>query len=251
MDIFFNPKSVVVFGVSDNARNLGRGVLANLELFNWKGKRWGIGRQRSEVCGAKVLTSVADLPETPDLAVVLTPAPTVPDVFEACGRKGIRRIIIESAGFGEWSGQTADLEARLLDCAAKYNIRFIGPNCIGTVNLPKKLVLNFGDREKFAEVGDVSIIAQSGGVCAWFSGLCSDEGRGVNKSASIGNKLDVDEVDILNYLAQDSATRTIVMYLEDMRDGKKFMEAARACPKSFIGRDIRMRMQKVMWPCPM
>ena len=234
MDTFFNPKSVVVFGTSDSDRNLGKGVLSNLALFKWKGNRWGIGRKRCEVYGAPVFTSLDELPEIPDLAIILTPAPTAPEIFEACGRKGIRRIIIESAGFGEWSQETADIEARLLECAKKYDIRFIGPNCMGTVNLPEGLVLNFGDRENFAEPGGVSVIAQSGGVFTWFASLISDEGRGINKGASMGNKLNVDEVDLLNYLGGDPTTNTIVMYLEDIRDGKKFMEAAQACSKPII-----------------
>ncbi len=234
MDTFFNPAGVVVFGVSDRPGNLGKGVLANLEQFGWKGKRWGVGRKKVEVYGTPVYTSLDEVPGPVDVAVVLTPAPTVPDIFEECGKRGIRRIIVESSGFGEWSDETRRLEARMTDACRLYGIRFIGPNCIGTANLPVGLLLNFGQRGNFAHAGDVSVISQSGGVFAWFAGIASDEGRGINKGVSVGNKVDVDESDILDYLAADSGTGTIVMYLEDIRDGERFIEAVRRCPKPIV-----------------
>lgn len=234
MEKFFNPRSIVVFGASDSPGNLGNGVLLNLAKFNWNGKRWGIGRKRCEIHNTQVLTSLDEVPEVPELAIVLTPAPTVPDVVEACGKRGIKRIIIESGGFAEWSAETIDLENRLRDSIARFEMRIMGPNCIGTINFPIGLVTSFGSREDFAEVGDVSVIAQSGGVFAWFGSLASDEGRGFNKGASIGNKLNVDEVDLLNYFADDPTTHTILMYLEDIRDGKRFFKAARACKKPIV-----------------
>ena len=234
MDIFFNPRSIVVFGVSNREGNLGKGVLYNLDWHKWEGKRWGIGRRECEVFGARVHTSLDDINETPELAVILTPAGTVPDVFEECAKKGVRRIIVESGGFGEWSDEMKSREARMLETAKKHHIRFIGPNCIGTINLPKKVVTAFGKRENFARIGDVSIISQSGGVYTWFAGLVSGEGLGFNKGVSVGNKLNVDETDILDYYAKDKSTGSILMYLEDIRDGGKFFDVAAECTKPII-----------------
>ena len=234
MDLFFNPRSVAVVGVSENKSNLGRTIVHNLHEFNYEGIIYLVGPKGGTAYGRRIHKSVADIPDMVDLAVVLAPARVVPGILEECGQKGIRRVVIESAGFSEYGEEGRQVEQEVAAAAKRHGIRFIGPNCIGTINNHKGLALPFaGLKDVFAR-GKVSIVSQSGGVGLSYLNVLASESLGLSKFASIGNKLDVDECDLLEYLIEDEETDIICMYLEGIADGRRLMDIARGSSKPIL-----------------
>ena len=235
MEKFFHPQSVVVFGVSPSPTNLARNIIGNLHRFGFHGAVFAVGKDGGEFEGVKIHASVEDVPGIPELAVILLPARHVPEVIEACGRKGIRHAIIESGGFSEYAAQGQDLEKEVLETARRWGMRIVGPNCISIVNLENGLVLPFvplEDRE--INKGNISIVAQSGGIALDCMRLLSYENLGANKLISMGNKLDVNENDFLEYLKNDDATRAIGFYLENIADGRGLMRLAGSTDKPLV-----------------
>jgi len=235
MEKVFFPASVVVFGVSAAPTNLGRNIVLNLQRFGYKGGIYAVGKDNGDVSGVSICRGLEDVPEVPDLAVFLLPARHVPEALEASGRKGIRYAIIESGGFSEFAEQGRDLEKEVLDIARRWGIRVVGPNCISIINLENGLVLPFvplEDRE--VKKGNISIVAQSGGVALDCMRLLSYENLGASKMISMGNKLDANENDFLDYLRDDPDTHVIGFYLENVSDGVRFMELARKTDKPLI-----------------
>ena len=141
----FYPDSIVVIGVSERPDNLARTIVANLCAFGYKGRLFAVGRRTGIVQGIPIAASLDQVPDELDLAVILTPAATVPDLMEACGRKRIRRVVIESGGFSEFSQEGLQLEQRLVEIARRWDMRFVGPNCISVINLENGVCLPFGD----------------------------------------------------------------------------------------------------------
>lgn len=235
MKRIFSPDSIVVIGVSERPDNLARNIIANLRTFRYQGDLYAVGLRTGEVYGIPIADSLDMVPDDLDLAVILTPAHTVPDLMDTCGRKGIQRLVIESAGFSEFSEDGRRLEERLLEIARKWSIRFVGPNCISVINLETGVCLPFGPiSSEIVRRGPVSIIAQSGGVSLTYLGLLSKAGVGVNKVVSIGNKTDLDETDYLAYLLEDEETEIIGLYLESISDGRRLMDLARSSSKPVI-----------------
>jgi acetyltransferase len=231
---FFKPHSVAVVGVSDSPDNLGRRIVRNLHEFSFDGIIYQVGPKGGTAFGRRIHKSIADIPDSVDLAVLLVPARFVPGALEECGLKGVRRVIIESAGFSEFSKEGKALEDELLRIAAKYDIRFIGPNCIGVVNLLNGMVVPFaGLKDVFAR-GRVSIVSQSGGVGLSYLNLMGSENLGLAKFVSIGNKLNVDECDLLEYLIGDDETDIICMYLEGISNGRRLLSLARKTSKPIL-----------------
>lgn len=231
---FFDARSVAVVGVSDRPGNLGRSIVQNLLTFNYQGAIHLVGPRRGEVLGLPIVGAVEELPAGVDLAVILTPARAIPDILDACGEKGVRRVIIESAGFGEYGSGGAELDQRVLDAARRNDIRFIGPNCLGVVDIHNGLALPFARMENIFQPGAVSIVSQSGGVGIGYLTALAGEGIGIARFASVGNKLDVDENDLLEFLIDDESTRVVVMYLEGLRDGRRSMALARRSRKPIL-----------------
>ena len=234
MEKFFYPRSMVVIGASVKRMNLGHIIVMNNLKHGYEGNIYGVSREEGDIAGAPVYDSVDKIPEIPDVAIIISPAQTVPDFMEACGRKGIKRIVIESGGFSEYSeGQNA-LERQVLDIANRYNIRFIGPNCIGTVNFDIKMMMPFGFFPKMPSGGRVAMIVQSGGVGGSYLRKFGENAIIPGKFASIGNKLQIDEVDVLEYLINDEKTDVITMYLEGFKRGRAFFDIALKSTKPII-----------------
>ena len=143
MEKFFNPESIAVIGVSVTRMNLGRIILLNNIQRGYAGKLYGVGAEEGEIDGVAVYTSIAALPETPDVAIIITPAATIPGVMNECGEKGITHVVIESGGFSEYSTGASALEKEVSDIAQKFGIKIIGPNCIGTINFKKNVMMPF------------------------------------------------------------------------------------------------------------
>jgi acetate---CoA ligase (ADP-forming) len=222
----FYPNSVAVIGVSARPTNLARNIVANLIEYGFQGAVYAVGTAGGTIETHRIYQSVLDVPDDIGLAVILTPAKTVPGIMEECGKKGIHRVIIETAGFREYGHQGRQLEQEMVTIAKKYNIRFVGPNCIGAINMENGLCVPFPRLKKFIKQGDVSMITQSGGVGMSVLNLMANEGIGLNKMVSIGNMLNINSEDMLEYLIEDPKTRLIFMYMESIGDGRRLMDVA-------------------------
>ena len=235
MDKFFYPRSIVVFGVSTTKMNLGQIVLLNNSQNGYEGTLYGVGSQEGEINGVRVYKNVESLPETPDVAIFLTPAKTVPSLMNACGRKGIRHIVIESGGFSEFSAGDYSLEDEVLKIAEKYGMKVIGPNCVGTINFDIKMMMPFGLFKNIPPPGGkVALMVQSGGVGGTFLRSLAGYGVTPGKFVAIGNKLQLDEAHFLNYFLKDDKTDIIIAYLEGFKRGREFYNLARQSEKPII-----------------
>ena len=235
MDQLFYPKSVVVIGVSERSDNLARAIVENLFEFQFNGEIFLVGKKGGILFGRRICTSMEDLREGIDVAVILTPAPTVPGILESCGQKGIRWAIIETGGFREYSEEGAQLENEILEIARKWGIRIVGPNGIGVMNVHNGFVVPFVKlRGGPIGKGKISILAQSGGVLLTYANLLTSANVGLSKIVSIGNKMDLNEIDYLHYLIQDPQTEIIGLYLESLERGRELMDIARSTSKPII-----------------
>ena len=237
MRAFFHPRGVVVIGVSPSPANLARRVVLNLVSWKFPGRVVAVGRQAGEVHGVPILDSLdrPDAFEGCDLAVILTPAPAIPALVRRCGELGIRHAIIESSGFSELHHDGSPLEDELVRAARDAGVRFIGPNCVGLMNFDSGSVAAFAQIDPFplapprgGKGADAAILSQSGGV-----GLCvlrSLAAQGVMSSwvVSMGNKLDVDEVELAEHLLRHEPVGRVLCYLESMSRGRAFVDAVRA-----------------------
>ncbi len=232
---FFYPESLVVIGVSIKRLNLGQIILTNNQRIGCKARIYGIGKEAGDLNGVPVFEDVKDLPETPDVAIIITPAKTIPGVMQSCAEKGIKYVVIESGGFSEYSSNSRSLEEEVLSIARKNGMRIIGPNCIGTICLEHRLMMPFVfSQDSAVQIGQVSIVTQSGGVGDTLLKIVTENHIFFNKFIAVGNKLDLDEVDFLEYLIQDESTKAIIMYLEGFSRGRAFYEAAMNSPKPII-----------------
>ncbi len=231
MEKFFYPKSLVVVGVSESPDNLARAIVANLLQFNYQGKIFLVGRRPGAVFGLPILPSLRELPGPVDLAVILAPARLVPALVQDCGELGISRVVVEAAGFSELSEAGRVLEEEVRGLLKKYQLRLIGPNGLGCMNLEIGLALPFAQMRPRPRLGRISIIAQSGGVATHLMAWMTREGLGVNKFLSLGNKLDVAENEALAYFLEDPGTAAVYLYLEGIEDGRGLLEAARGAAK--------------------
>jgi acetyltransferase len=231
---FFYPRSIAVIGVSPKPTNLGRNIVANLIEYGFDGIVFAVGPSGGTIETRRIYRTVADIPDHIDLAVILTPAKTVSTILEECGQKGIRWAIIETAGFREYGGEGKQLEEQIAQVAKEYGIRFVGPNCIGAINMENGFCVPFPRLNKFVKGGGVSIITQSGGVGMSALNLMANEGLGLNKFVSVGNMLDVNAEDMLEYMTDDEGTELIFIYLESIGDGRRMMDIARKSNKPIL-----------------
>ena len=231
---FFYPKSIAVIGVSGEKSNLGKNIVQNCLTFGYPGEIVPVGLRKGVAFGQRIFGSLDEIDREIDLAAILTPAKTIPGILEQCGRKGIKWVVIESGGFSEMGEEGKPLEKACAEVSQKYGIRFIGPNGIGVTNLENGLVLAFWPLREDLSLGPVSILAQSGGVGLSYLSFLVEENIGINKFVSMGNKLNVDENDLLGYLIEDEGTKIILLYLEGFTDGRRFMEIASASKKPIL-----------------
>lgn len=196
MDKLFYPDSIAIIGLSSKPKNIPRLVLENLIRWGYKGRIFGINHRATDahVDGIKMFKDVQELPVIPDLVFIMIPAKLIPDEIEACGRVGIQWMAIPSGGFNELGDEGRNLSDLVLQKARKYGIRFVGPNGVTVANTANGLCLPFVPSFSPPK-GGLSIISQSGGVGLMLWNLMTDDNVGIAKFASIGNKLDLDEVD--------------------------------------------------------
>jgi acetyltransferase len=231
----FSPDSVVICGVSDGPANLGREIVKNLNRFAYPGRVYGLGRIAMEIEGRRVYADLKDLPEIPELAVILVPAGAVVGLLDACGRVGIRRVVIETGGFSEFGAERKGMEDEIRRVAAERDMTCMGPNCIGVINMETGLCLPFvGFSPAEIVKGANSFVSQSGGLVHELTRRCLAENVGVSKLTSIGNKLMADENDILDFLIRDPETGVIGIYLEDVKNGRRLIDLASSTEKPVI-----------------
>jgi len=226
MQKFFYPRSLAVVGVSEDPANLAQGIVANLLHFKYQGKIFLVGRRPGTTYGLPIFSRLSDLPEPVDLAAILAPARVVPALVRECGELGISRVVVESAGFSELDEAGRALEEEIRAALTHYGMRLVGPNGLGLVNLEIGLALPFAQMQPFPRPGRISIIAQSGGVATHLLAWMTREGMGLNKFFSLGNKLDVAENEVLEYLLEDPGTGAIYIYLEGIEDGRGLLALA-------------------------
>ncbi|GIV66988.1 MAG: CoA-binding protein [Bellilinea sp.] len=235
MDAIFYPRSIVVAGVSDKPDNLARHIASNLIEFGYRGQLYLLGRSGGQILDRPIYSSVTQLPPNIDLAVILTPAATVPGLMDELGAAGVRYAVIESAGFSEFSEEGAKLEEDLCRIAHKWGMRLVGPNCLGII-CTNSGICTFFIPTAPAEIppGRVSLVSQSGGVVMTCIDLLAAAGLGIAKSVSVGNKVDLKESDYLHYFIEDKATEVILLYLESIVEGRRLVELAAQSPKPVI-----------------
>src|ERR671914_419877 len=226
---FLAPRSIAVIGASERP-GVGKAIFSNI-INGYNGKIYPITPSNPSVFGLKAYKSVLDVPEEIDLAVVATPNKIVPAVMEEVGKKKIKGVIIVSAGFKEADEQGARLEKEIASIGKKYGIRTIGPNCLGIMSLSEHNMMNATFLKITPKHGGIALVSQSGAICAATVEDAIAQGIGFSKVISMGNKVDMDENDILELLSEDDETRVIVMYLEDIRDGRRFMQIAKKITK--------------------
>ena len=230
----FYPNSIAVVGVSSKPTNLGRNIVSNLIDFGFKGIVYAVGPNGGVIATRRIYHSVLDIPDQVDLAVILTPAHTLSRIFEDCGQKGIRWAVVETAGFREYGEKGRQIENEMVRVAEKYGIRFVGPNCIGVINMENGMSLPFLNIKTPDRPGDISIISQSGGVGISVMNLMANEGLELNKFVSAGNMLNIGAEELLAYFIEDNSTRLIFIYLEGIHNGRRLMEVARYSSKPIL-----------------
>jgi len=235
MQKLFYPERIAVIGVSERPTNAGRHIMENILRFDFAGDVFPVGSRSGTICERDILTSVDQLPAGIDVAIIITPAATTPDIVDQCGRKEIPWVIVETGGFGELSAAGKKLEAELLRRARGWGIRLVGPNGLGIINMGASLVTPFAFfRKEALQYGPVAVLAQSGGVMYNLVNQLSSSNIGISKAVSFGNKLDLDEVDYLAYLIDDDETQIIVLYLESIVRGRELVELAKKTPKPIV-----------------
>jgi acetyltransferase len=225
LDKIFNPRSVAVIGASDEEGSVGYALMRNFIDLGFDGKVFPVNIRKTEILGLKAYQSVEQIPEPVDLVVIATPAKTVPDIVEQCGKAGIKGLIIISAGFKEIGAEGKALEDKILEIKNKYGLRIIGPNCLGVIRPSIKLNATFIN--KMPKSGNIAFISQSGALGSAILDWAIQENIGFSNFVSVGSMLDVDFGDLIDYFGTDPKTRSILMYIEGLTDARKFMSAAR------------------------
>jgi 3-hydroxypropionyl-CoA synthetase (ADP-forming) len=227
LDGFFKARSVAVVGASATPGRVGNAVLDSLLNYDYRGRVYPINPTRDEVMGAKAYPSLAEVPEPVDLVVAAVDLRFVPDIIRTCAERGIHNLVVVSGGGKELGGEKVRLEAEIRRLAREHDVRVVGPNCIGVFDAHTRLDTFFQVQQRMVRPGPggVAMITQSGAVGIPFLELAA--GLGFSKFVSYGNRADVDEADLLAYLADDPETRLIAMYVEGFEAGRKFLETAR------------------------
>lgn len=229
LDNFFNPQSIAIIGASRDEGTVGNEVLKNIVDNGYVGRVFPVNPKADEIHGVKAYHSIPELPVTPDVAVFCIPAKFIIPSLEQCHAKGIGSVIIISAGFKEAGPEGAKLEMEMVERLKTLNVRVIGPNCVGMVIPPLRMNATF--LKGMPKPGHIAFFSQSGALCGAVIDWAVTEGIGFSRFFSLGNNADLNEVDLMYALRDDAETKVILGYIEGVRDGKKFLRAAREVSK--------------------
>lgn len=231
LDRMFKPGSIAVFGASDRAGSVGQAVFSNLVDGDFGGGLYPVNPRHRKVAGRRAFHETRDLPEVPDLGVICTPPKTVPGIIEELGAFGTRAAVVITAGFDEASQAAGrDLESEMLEHAGRHGLRFLGPNCVGLMVPESGLNASFAPGRPAS--GHVAFVTQSGALATTVLDWAAEREIGFSSFVSMGNCLDVDIGDVIDYLGSDARTRSILLYMEALTDGRKFMSASRAASRN-------------------
>jgi acetyltransferase len=227
LQAIFYPRSVAVIGTNNVEGSVPFDIFYNILRHRFNGPVYPVSPGQSHVAGVKAYKYVVDIPGDVDLAVLVFPSTVFHMALEQCGKKGVKAAIIISAGFREAGEAGIKREQQLKEIAAKYNMSFIGPNCLGVINTDPESQLNASFARLMPDQGDIAFLSQSGALCTAVLDYAAALGIGFSKFVSFGNKADVSEMDLMDYLKDDPKTRAILLYLEEVSAGRELMEAAR------------------------
>ncbi|MDO8533572.1 MAG: CoA-binding protein, partial [Xanthobacteraceae bacterium] len=226
LDRLFSPRSIAILGASPRADSLGRSILKNVVEGGYAGAIHLVSPTHAEIEGIAAVKRIGELATPPDLAVLATPPATIPGLIAELGEKGVAAAIVITAGLGHGAGSLAEATERN---ARAHGLRLVGPNCLGVIAPGAKLNASFAAR--MPAVGDLALVSQSGALAAGVVEWAARRSIGFSAIVSIGDKLDVDFGDCLDYLATDRATRAILLYIESIENARKFQSAARAAAR--------------------
>ncbi len=222
---FFEPRSVAIIGASSDPAKLSYAIVDNMTRYGFRGRIVPINPKAGIILGHQAYPSVLDVPDEIDLAVIVIPAPLVAGALEQCGKKGVRGVIVITAGFREVGGDGMKMERALVDIAKKYSMRMIGPNCIGIIDMV--IPLNTSFTAGMPGRGNIAFMTQSGALAQAVLDWAEGQSIGFSRFVSIGNKADASENDFIEAWGDDPESKVILAYLEDIRDGAEFMAKAR------------------------
>jgi len=223
---FFAPKTVAIVGASEREESVGYRLLLNMQEAGFKGKLYPVNPKHEELLGLKTYPDIDSIFDTIELVIIATPASTVPDIVLQCGKKGVGAIIIITAGFSEVGDAGKRLQQKVLDIAHRYDIRIIGPNCLGIIRPSGQLNATFGYGT--VQDGHLALVSQSGAICTAIIDWAQSQGIGFSTVVSIGSAADIDFGEILDFLAMDSKTTGILLYLEGISDARRFLSGLKA-----------------------
>ncbi len=225
--VFLTPRSIAIIGASDSPGRVGSTITNNI-LKGFKGEIYPISPTRAKVFDRVAYKSVLDVPGNVDLTVIVIKNLLVPGVLEECGQKGVKGAIVITAGFKEVDEAGACLEAQLKQISAQYGMELVGPNCLGVMNLDPETMMNSTFLKITPKTGSIALVSQSGAICAALCEDASAQGIGFSAVVSLGNKAATGEIEVLRTLATHKQTKVIVMYLEDIGDGRQFLDTCRS-----------------------
>jgi acetate---CoA ligase (ADP-forming) len=228
LDAIFAPETIAVIGASTQKGKVGHDIFANILSNGYKGTLYPVNPKARSVLSVKCYTSIANIPDPIDLAMIILPPKAALASVQECITKGVKGIVIVSAGFKEVGGEGADIEKQIKVLCNKAGVRLVGPNCLGVINPSPKVSLNASFSARMPEPGNVSFISQSGALCTAVLDYAADKGFGFSKFISIGNKADVDELDLLRYYHKDPDTDVVMIYMEELsRSAEEFITEVR------------------------
>jgi len=227
LDAIFSPQSVAVIGASTTPGKVGHDIFANILKGGYKGTLYPVNPDARSVLSVRAYPSITRIPDDIDLAMIILPPQICLRAVEEAIQKGVKGIVIVSAGFREVGAEGLEIENRIVSMCREANIRVIGPNCLGVINPLASVRLNASFSARMPKPGNISFISQSGALCTAVLDFAADRDFGFSKFISIGNKADVDELDLLRYLHNDKDTEVIMIYLEELRRGHEFIDEVR------------------------
>ncbi len=224
LDGLFDPESIAVVGASREEKKVGHLILKNIISSGYEGRLYPVNPKAEEILGLKTYPSLLEIEDKVDLAVIAVPNTIVPAVMDQAGQKGVKAAVVITAGFKEVGKEGAELERRVGEIGKRYGIRILGPNCLGLINTHSKINATF--TRNYPKEGGVAITSQSGAVGTTALDWAAETSVGFSKFISVGNKVDIDETELLSYLQEDEQTKVIGMYIESIDRGEKFMRVA-------------------------
>jgi len=223
LNAIFSPESVAIIGASNTPGKVGHDIFANILRGGYTGTLYPVNPKARSILSVKAYPSISDIPDPVDLAIIILPPKASLAAVEESVRKGIKGVVIVSAGFREVGGEGLEIENNIVSICRNAGVRLVGPNCLGVINPIPSISLNASFSARMPAAGNISFISQSGALCTAVLDFAADRDIGFSKFISIGNKADVDELDLLQYLHEDMETAVIMLYLEELRKGPEFI----------------------------